>query len=125
MNARPFVMEAASLISKWGFADGAAFEDWWEETFDEPAPENHDEILYALVTDFLMPAVHAAGCDGEAILIGTVHNPVRLATTNGQELYLPAGPSDHPSVIVEVHCREVMAAVRRLALQADADRDSA
>jgi len=118
-------MDAASLVSKWGFSDGAAFDDWWEEAFDEPAPENHDEILYALVVEFLMPAVHAAGCDGEAILIGTVHNPVRLATTNGQELYLPAASSDHPSVIVEVHRPEVMATVRRLALQADTDRNSA
>lgn len=106
MSERPFYLDARSLLSKWGFGDGDAFDDWWWDTYDEPPRPNADDILYALVAGYLMPALRDAGHDGELTRIETSHNPVRLETLDGREVDWYEGNHDLP-ISVEVSRAQV------------------
>lgn len=94
----PLHLDAEGLMSKWGFGDGDAFDDWWWDTFDTNPPVNSDDILHALIVEYLMSALAAAGHRGELTRIGTSHNPIRLETLDGAEVdhYSPADHFDPP-----------------------------
>jgi hypothetical protein len=73
------------LLSKWGFNDGDAPDDWldWceERGIDWFAlPSWRDEILPALVRRFLVPALDQ---DVKLTFISTNHNPIRAETVDG------------------------------------------
>lgn len=81
-----FFLDAESLLSKWGFGDGDALDDWWWDNYDDAPTVNTDDLLYALVVAYLVPALRDAGYEVELERIGTNHNPVRARTLNGVEV---------------------------------------
>lgn len=80
------MLDAESLCSKWGFGDGDALDDWWWDTYDEGPDVNTDDLLYALVVAYLVPAIRDAGHTVEIERIGTIHNPVRASRVDGAEV---------------------------------------
>lgn len=79
-------LDAESLMSKWGFSDGEALNDWWWDQYDEAPPFDDALVLHALVVAYLVPALRAAGHQVEIFTIQTNHNPVRAETLNGVEV---------------------------------------
>lgn len=84
--AAPFVLSGNGLCSKWGNGDGDALDDWWWDTYGEEPTVNTDDLLFALVATFLVPAIRAAGHTVEIERIGTIHNPVRARLFDGVEV---------------------------------------
>lgn len=84
MSGRNLLLDAESLMSKWGFDDGSALDDWWGDVYDTAPRFNTDDVLHALVVAHLVPALRAAGHEVELIRIETSHNPVRADTLDGQ-----------------------------------------
>jgi len=99
MSEPRFTLDADSLLSKWGFGDGDALNDWWWDNYDEEPPFGDHEMLYALVVAHLLPKMREAGWDVELVRISTIHNPVRAERLNGVEVdhYV----ADHPSIPIE------------------------
>lgn len=97
-----FLLDAESLVSKWGFGDGDALDDWWWDTFDVEPPVNCDDLLHALVLEYLVPAMRARGWDPKVIRIGTIHNPVRAESLNGHEVDWYASGHVHFDPPIEV-----------------------
>ena len=81
-----FLLDAESLLSKWGFGDGDALNDWWWDNYDEDPPFNDHDMLHALVVTYLVPAIHDAAREVEIIRIHTNHNPVRADTFDGEQV---------------------------------------
>ncbi|MAP64032.1 MAG: hypothetical protein CMH34_09890 [Microbacterium sp.] len=98
------MLDAESLCSKWGFGDGGALDDWWWDTYDDDAPLDTEELLYALVAAYLVPAIREAGHVVELERISTNHNPVRARTLDGGEVDHYDGSRDHfnPEILVTV-----------------------
>jgi hypothetical protein len=113
-----FLLDAESLMSKWGFGDGDAFFDWWWDRFDESPPFDDDDVLHALVLAYLVPALHKAGHVVEIERIGTIHNPVRAARLDGVEVD-HYSTHDHldPPVWVTVSPEQVDEIVHKVVLQ--------
>jgi hypothetical protein len=86
MTAPVFSFSGNGLCSKWGNGDGDALDDWWWETYDASPTVNTDELLYALVVTYLVPAIRTAGHEVEIERIHTIHNPVRARTLDGVEV---------------------------------------
>jgi hypothetical protein len=73
------------LLSKWGFNDGDAPDEWldWcdDHGIDHSAlPSWRDYILPALVRRFLVTALTQ---DVQLVSISTIHNPIRAETVDG------------------------------------------
>lgn len=81
-----FFLDGDSLLSKWGFSDGDALDDWWWDNYDDAPTVDTDELLYALVAAYLVPALSERGYTVELERIGTIHNPVRARVLNGEEV---------------------------------------
>ncbi len=78
-----FTLDAEDLLSKWGFGDGDALDDWWWDNFAEEPPFNDHDMLHALVLAYLVPALRDAAHEVEIFRIETNHNPVRAETLDG------------------------------------------
>lgn len=104
-----FTLHAESLLSKWGFGDGDALEDWWWDNFDEEPPFNDHDVLYALVLAHLVPAIEEAGHSVEVFRIHTIHNPVRGRRLDGEEVDSYAGAYVLP-IEVSVTREQILAA---------------
>ena len=79
---------SSGLLSKWGFNDGDAPDEWldWcdERGIDYNAlPGWRSSILPRLVREFLLPVIEQ---DVKVVGIGTNHNPVRAETVDGQDV---------------------------------------
>jgi hypothetical protein len=116
MSDHNFLMDAESLCSKWGFGDGDAFDDWWWDTYDEDAPANSDDILHALVLEYLVPAMRAANWFPVLCRIETIHNPVRAESLNGAgvDWYDGEYPNFDPPIQGSVTREQVEQVVQRL-----------
>ncbi|MFK4760315.1 hypothetical protein ACI3KS_05205 [Microbacterium sp. ZW T5_45] len=87
MSTQPtFTLDAEGLLSKWGFGDGDALDDWWWDNFDEEPPFNDHDMLHALVVTYLVPAICDAAREVEVFRLETIHNPVRARTLDRVEV---------------------------------------
>ncbi|WP_336630018.1 MULTISPECIES: hypothetical protein [unclassified Microbacterium] len=115
MAENGFLLDAESLMSKWGFGDGDALDDWWWDRFDTDADFDTDELLYALVQAYLVPAIRAAGHVVELVRIGTIHNPVRAGTLDGVEAdHYTDGKHFDPPIYVNITVEQVQDMVRKI-----------
>jgi hypothetical protein len=80
---RPLTLTGSELLSKWGFDDGDAVTQWWEENVGADCPSDAHGALRLLVRAELLPAVEAAGIEIDVYDIGTIHNPIRARAVNG------------------------------------------
>ena len=87
MTEQPLILHASGLLSKWGFGDGDVLVNWWWDVYDEEPPKNDHDLLYALVTQYLLPVLRKEGKDVQVYRIHTNHNPVRAEYLNGQHLH--------------------------------------
>jgi hypothetical protein len=78
------LLDARSLLSKFGFGDGGKLGDWWLDSFDELPTFDETVVLCALVREHLVPAVVAAGHAIEVEEISTNHNPIRVNMLDGK-----------------------------------------
>lgn len=106
---------AEDLESKWGFSDGDLIFDWLpDDDLDKLCDFSHT-VLVDLVRTHLMPVVTAAGHSVELEVIGTIHNPVRARSINGQEVDHYA---DHRSILrglgVSLSAAEIWASLARV-----------
>lgn len=101
MSEPTFLLDANSLLSKWGFGDGDALSDWWWDNFDEEPPFNDHDALYTLVETHLVPELEKAGWEVELVKISTIHNPVRAERLNNIEQDWYA--ADHPDIPIQVY----------------------
>lgn len=120
MSEPMFLLDAESLMSKWGFGDGDALSDWWWDNFDEDCPFNADDLLYALVVEYLMPKLRAAGWTVELCRIETTHNPVRAERLNGREVdwYAAGHVEFDPPIFAEVTREQITSLGEKLILKA-------
>lgn len=86
MTDQSLILHASGLLSKWGFGDGDVLAQWWWDVYDEEPPKNDHDLLYALVTQYLLPALRKEGNDVQVYRIHTNHNPVRAEYLNGRHL---------------------------------------
>jgi len=82
------LLMSAGLLSKWGFNDGDAPDDWldWceERGIDWGAlPSWRDDVLPELVRRFLVPVLSQ---DVKLVFITTIHNPIRAGTVDGVDV---------------------------------------
>lgn len=82
----PFGLSGNGLCSKWGNGDGDALDDWWWATYDKAPEVNTDDLLFALASTYLVPAIAKAGHVVELERIETIHNPVRARLFDGAEV---------------------------------------
>lgn len=109
------VLDAESLMSKWGFDDGDALDEWWWDRFNTSPGFKTDELLYALVLAYLMPAVRAAGHEIELVRIETVHNPVQARSLDDAEVdYYGVECHFNPPVRVSVSVDQVLDMVTKI-----------
>lgn len=108
-----FYLDANSLLSKWGFGDGDALDDWWWDQFDMAPDVDTHELLYSLIVAHLVPALRDRGYEVELERIDTIHNPVRARTLNGIEVdhYSLGDSRIDPPVWVTVSPEQVEAIV--------------
>jgi hypothetical protein len=73
------------LLSKWGFNDGDAPDDFlgWLEDSGHGWRIDWHSVLVRLVRDYLVPALDQ---DVDVYPCETSHNPVRAETVNGREV---------------------------------------
>lgn len=115
-----FFMDAESLLSKWGFGDGDALDDWWWDNYDDAPTVDTDELLYALAAAHLVPAMREAGYEVELERIGTTHNPVRARTLNGVEVdHYSLDYRFEPPVWVAVSPEQIQDLIRKTTGQPD------
>lgn len=69
---------SAGLLSKWGFSDGDLLK--WLRKFGD---YNHRAVLCAVVRQKLLPALTQKV---EVEEIGTIHNPIRARTVDGENV---------------------------------------
>ena len=86
MTDQSLILHASGLLSKWGFGDGDVLAQWWWDVYDEEPSKNDHDLLYALVTQYLLPALRKEGNDVQVYRIHTNHNPVRAEYLNGRHL---------------------------------------
>ena len=86
MTDQSLILHASGLLSKWGFGDGDVLAQWWWDVYDEEPPKNDHDLLYALVTQYLLPVLRKEGNDVLVYRIHTNHNPVRAEYINGRHL---------------------------------------
>lgn len=79
-------LHSSDLLSKWGFGDGDVLAQWWWDVYDEEPPKNDHDLLYVLVTQYLLPLLRKEGYDVQVYRILTTHNPVRAEYINGKSL---------------------------------------
>jgi hypothetical protein len=108
-----FLLNAESLLSKWGFGDGGALGEWWWDNFDEPEPFDDHRALIVLVETYLVPALAAAGWTVELTYVETNHNPVRAETLNGAKVdwYDTRRVEFDPPIWAEVTRDQILAAL--------------
>ncbi|MYV56518.1 hypothetical protein [Streptomyces sp. SID3212] len=84
MASEPTVtLASACLLSKWGFNDGQAPEQWLDWCEANGIDYNRlDYPLARLVRDHLVPALDQAVT---VVDIGTSHNPIRAETVDGAD----------------------------------------
>lgn len=111
-------LHASSLFSKWGFGDGDALWDWyWDATGgDVPADMDDDDTLELLVRAALIPAIEAAGHTIELERIGTIHNPLRARTLDGQPVpdAVIYGDTPHPAWADDIYVAVTLDTLRAL-----------
>lgn len=108
------LLTSASLLSKWGFNDGDAPDDWLDWCDDQgidwrELPSWRHGILPALVRRFLLPALDQGVTVTE---ISTSHNPIRAQAVGTQDVE-DCWHGDGPAVLltpeyVEVPMTEVL-----------------
>lgn len=81
---KPLTLDAANLLSKWGFEDGDIIDNYLLDLSESwgvrcPSPDAH-ELLVALVRAYLLPEVRE---QVEVYEIRTAHNPIRVASVDG------------------------------------------
>jgi hypothetical protein len=78
----PFVtLCSAGLLSKWGFNDGDAPDDYLDYCEERGVWRSRwRELLPRVVREYVLPAL---GQKVETVEIGTNHNPVRARTVDG------------------------------------------
>lgn len=86
MTDQSLILHASGLLSKWGFGDGDVLAQWWWDVYDEEPPKNDHDLLYALVTQYLLPVLRKEGNNVQVYRIHTNHNPVRAEYLNGRPL---------------------------------------
>jgi hypothetical protein len=108
-----FLLDAESLLSKWGFGDGGALGEWWWDNFDEPEPFDDHRALFVLVVTYLVPVLAAAGWTVELTYLETNHNPVRAETLNGAKVdwYDTRRVEFDPPIWAEVTRDQILAAL--------------
>ena len=111
-----FSLDAESLCSKWGFGDGDALDDWWWDTYDDDSPVNSDDILHALVVEYLVPRMRDAGWYPVLTRIETNHNAVRAETLNGAPVdwYDSDGSHFQQPIVVTVTQEQIEQMAQRL-----------
>lgn len=75
---------SSSLLSKWGFNDGDAPDDWLD--YCEAHGIDYNEVdfpLTELVRRYLLPAIEQ---NVTAVEIETIHNPIRVETVDGVDV---------------------------------------
>ena len=82
----PILLEASSLLFKWGFQDGDIISETdaldlveadWTKLFEKYRKFYHC-LLTELVERFLLPLIRVDFPNAEIIQFQTIHNPVRL-----------------------------------------------
>lgn len=103
---------SSGLLSKWGFGDGDApdeFWDWLEEQDCEHVPLGWKRILCVLVERYVVPVLDQKVT---TVRISTLHNPIRARTVDGQGVkrwwYEPDGAPELTPECVEVPMSEVV-----------------
>ena len=114
MSEPMFLLDASSLLSKWGFADGDALSDWWWDNFDCDPPFSDHDAIYSLAEKYLVPQMELAGWTVELVRIQTIHNPARAERLNGVEVDWYAGTTEIP-VEARVTKEQILAVVATLA----------
>lgn len=110
-----FLLDAESLMSKWGFGDGDALDEWWWDRFAADAEFDTDELLYALVLAYLVPAMRERGHVVELVRIETIHNPVRAGMLDGVEVdHYADGDHFDPPIYVVITVEQVLEMVRKI-----------
>ena len=87
MTDKLLTLHASGLLYKWGFGDGDVLANWWWDVYDEEPPKNDHDLLYVLVTQYLLPILRREGFDVTVYRIHTNHNPVRAEYINGKSIH--------------------------------------
>jgi len=111
------VLASSSLLSKWGFEDGA-MPDHVADLIEESGIRHEDvpwqEVLRHLVRTFLLPEIQKHHTI-ELLDLGTIHNPIRATVVDGQDVkdewYVGPVTQLKPEC-VEVPLVDVLAAIR-------------
>ena len=104
---------SSGLLSKFGFNDGDAPDEWWDYCEDKDIdlpPGTWHPILRELVNEFLLPVLTQKV---EIVYIGTNHNPVRADTIDGVSID-GYGDEKLTPESVEIPMAEVEKVARRL-----------
>lgn len=83
-GAQTVTLFSADLLSKWGFNDGAAPDDWLD--YCEANGIDYNEVnfpLVQLVRRYLLPKIEQAVT---VVDIETSHNPIRVETVDGVDV---------------------------------------
>lgn len=113
-------LDADSLLSKWGFADGSTLFDWWWDRYDESPSFDDADVLHALVLAYLVPALRKAGHEVEIVRIETSHNPVRADTLDGIDVDHTLNGEIEPPVWVTISPEQIEEIVRRFVVHESA-----
>lgn len=104
---------SSCLLSKWGFNDGDAPDDWLDYCEANGIDYNEVEFpLVALVRAFLLPRIEQTVT---VVEIETIHNPIRVETIDGvgvREAWF--GRAEAPALVPD-HVDVPMAEVAKLA----------
>lgn len=113
---------SSGLLSKWGFGDGDAPEEWLDYCDEHGLPYGdwRDGILPELVKRYLLPVL-----DQEVVIthIGTNHNPVRAQTVDGEDAERFWNVNDDDESRLTPECAEIpMTDVARVAAELRKDQ---
>lgn len=86
---RNLILTADSLLTKWGFDDGDLVKDYLDELHDyawipSPISPERDELLHAVVMQYLVPELGRRGIEVEIVRTITCHNPIRATAVSGK-----------------------------------------
>lgn len=121
MTVQRFItLDAEDLLSKWGFGDGDVIHDiWWDWFGEDINHSQRDDILYAIIMEYLVPAMSKAGLEVEIFKIDTNHNPVRASHVNGVEIesHTDDRYDFDPPVTVEVSAHQIYELVNAMIIK--------
>jgi hypothetical protein len=130
VSGEVLTLDAASLVSKFGFWDGDP-PSWLEDRFVASWDDAEDEyglllnewhgVLTSLVEERLVPAIRAAGHEVETYRIDGNHNPIRASSVDGIEY---DGYMDAPFAWGEIEVSVPLDEVERLVREAAANDES-